>query len=154
MDLRPISSLIADACTNINHPVSALSDAAQNLAGKSLFSKLDCSKGYHCLQMADQRSVEMRAFNFASRTLPTKDLRRVSIELCPPFQVSCAKTWTNLSRLTAQNMDDIGIAAKKATDLARNIRTVFKWVCQAGLKLTIDNCHFGFRQLEFLETTI
>ena len=68
VDLRKTNSLIADDYTNNNHPVSTLSNAAQHLAGKSLFCKLDCSQAYHCLQVADQRSVEMLAFNFANRT--------------------------------------------------------------------------------------
>ena len=67
VDLRKINSLIAGDYTNNNHSVSNLSDAAQHLAGKSLFCKFDCSQAYHCLQMADQRSVEKLAFNFASR---------------------------------------------------------------------------------------
>ena len=74
VDLRKINSLIADDYTNNNHPVSTLSDAAQHLAGKSLFCKLDCSKAYHCLQMADQRSVEMLAINFARRSFAYKSL--------------------------------------------------------------------------------
>ena len=74
VDLRKINSLIADDYTNNRHPVSTLSDAAQHLAGKSLFCKLDCSQAYHCWQMADQRSVEMLAFNFASRTFAYKRL--------------------------------------------------------------------------------
>ena len=74
VDLRKINSLIADDYTNNNHPVSTLSDAAQHLAGKSLFCKLGCSQAYHCLQMVDQRSVEMLAFNFASRTFAYKRL--------------------------------------------------------------------------------
>ena len=37
VDLRKINSLIADDYTNNNHPFSTLSDAAQQLAGKSLF---------------------------------------------------------------------------------------------------------------------
>ena len=69
VDLRKISSLIADDFTNNNHPVNTLSDAAQHLTGKSLYCKLDCSQVYHSLQTADQRLVEMLAFNFASRTL-------------------------------------------------------------------------------------
>ena len=77
VDQRKINSLIADEYTNNNHPVSTLSDAAQHLAGKSLFCKLDCSQAYHCLQMADQRSVEMLAFNFASRTFAYKRLAQV-----------------------------------------------------------------------------
>ena len=55
VDLRKINTLIADDYTNNNHPVSTLSGAAQHLAGKSLFCKLDCSQAYLCLQMADQR---------------------------------------------------------------------------------------------------
>ena len=54
----------------------------------------------------------------------------------------------------AQNVDDIGIAANNATDLTWNIRAVFKCVRQAGLKVTIENCHFGVKQVEFLGRTI
>ena len=68
VDLRKINNLISDDYINNNHPVSTLVDAAQHLAGKKLFCKLDCSQAYHCLPMADQRSIEMLAFNFASRT--------------------------------------------------------------------------------------
>ena len=66
--LRKINNLISDDYTNNNHPVSTLTDSAQHMAGKKLFCKFDCSQAYHCLPMADQRSVEMLAFNFASRT--------------------------------------------------------------------------------------
>ena len=74
VDLRKINSLIRDDYTNKNHPVSTLSDAAQHLAGKSFFCKLGCSQAYHCLQMADQRSVEMLALNFANRSFAHKRL--------------------------------------------------------------------------------
>ena len=56
VDLRKINKLISDDNINNNHPVSTLVDAAQHMAGKKLFYKLDCSQAYHCLQMADQRS--------------------------------------------------------------------------------------------------
>ena len=54
----------------------------------------------------------------------------------------------------AQNVDDFGIAANNATDLTRNIRAVFKCIRNAELKLTIEKCHFGVRQVEFLGRTI
>ena len=41
--LRKIKSLIADDYTDNNHLFSTLSDAAQHMVGKSLFSKRDCS---------------------------------------------------------------------------------------------------------------
>ena len=66
VDLTTINTLIADDYTNNNQPVSTLSDAAQHLPGKSLFCKLEWYQVYHCFQMADQRSIEMLAFNFAS----------------------------------------------------------------------------------------
>ena len=50
----------------------------------------------------------------------------------------------------AQYVDDIGIAANIVTDLTPYIRAVFKWIRQAGLKLTMEKCHFGVRQIEFL----
>ena len=58
VDLQKINALISDDYINNNHLVSTLSDAAQPLAGKKLFCKLDCSQVYHCPQMADQRSIE------------------------------------------------------------------------------------------------
>ena len=67
VDLRKINNLITEDYINNNHPVSTLSDAAQHMAGKKLFCKLDCSQAYHCLQMADYQSIRMLAFNFASR---------------------------------------------------------------------------------------
>ena len=54
----------------------------------------------------------------------------------------------------AQYVDDIGMAANNATDLTRNIRAVFKCIRNAGLKPTIEKCHFGVRQVEFLGRTI
>ena len=156
VDLRKINSLIADDYTNNNHPVSTLSDAAQHLAGKSLFCKLDCSQAYHCLTMADQRSVEMLAFNFASRTFAYKRIAqglRRSVSAFSSFMREYLDPVVKADQY-AQYVDDIGIAANNATDLTRNIRAVFKCIRQAGLKLTIEKCHFGVTQVEFLARTI
>ena len=43
-------------------------DATNHLAGKNLFCKLDCLQANHCVQMADDLSVQLLAPNFASRT--------------------------------------------------------------------------------------
>ena len=124
VDLRKIKSLIADDYTNNNHPVSTMSDAAQHLAGKSLFCKLDCSKAYHCLQMADQRSVEMFAFNFASRTFAYKRLAQGLSRSVSVFSSLMREYLDPVVKADqcAQYVDDIGIAANNATDLTRNIR--------------------------------
>ena len=156
VDLRKINTLIADDYTKNNHPVSTLSDAAQHLAGKSLFCKLDCSQAYHCLQMADQRSVEMLAFNFASRTFAYKRLAQGLSRSVSAFSSFMREYLDPVVKADqcAQYVDDIGIAANNATDLTRNIRAVFQCIRKAGLKLTIEKCHFGIRQVQFLERVI
>ena len=152
MDLRKINTLIADDYTNNNHPVSTLSDAAQHLVGKSLFCKLDCSQAYHCLQMAEQRSVEMLLINFASRTFAYKRLAHGISRSASAFSSFMREYLDPVVKADqcAQYMDDIGTVANNATDLTRNIRAVFRCIRQAGLKLTIENCLFGVRQVEFL----
>ena len=156
LDLRKINTLIADDYTNNNHPVSTLSDAAQHLARKSLFCALGCSQAYHCLQMADQCSVEMLAFNFASRTFAYRRLAQGLSRYVSAFS-NFMRDYLNpvvKADQCAQNVNDIGIASNKATDLIQNIRAVFKCIRNAVLKLTMEKCHFGVRQVEFLGRTI
>ena len=74
VDLKKINNLITEDYINKNHPESTIPDAAQHMAGKKLFCKLDCSRAYHCLQMADYQPIQMLAFNFASRTFAYRQL--------------------------------------------------------------------------------
>ena len=144
MDLRKINHLITEDYINNNHRVSTLSDAAQHMAGKKLFCKLDCSQAYHCLQMADYQSIQMLAFNFASRTF---DYRRLaqglsrSLSEFSSFMREYLDKAINADKC-AQYVDDIGIAANDAKQLCANIRTVFECIRNAGLKLTLSKCYF------------
>ena len=45
-----------------------MADATGHFAEKTLFTKLGCSQAYHCVQRADDTSVQLLAFNFLSRT--------------------------------------------------------------------------------------
>ena len=127
VDLRKINALISDDYINKNHPVSTLSDATQHLAGKKLFCKLDCSQAYHCLQMADQRSIEMLAFNFASREFAYKRLAQGLSRALSAFSSFMREYLDKVIKADqcAQYVDDIGIAANSVTQLIRNIRAVF-----------------------------
>ena len=156
VDFRTINTLIADDYTNNIHPVSNSSDATQHLAGRSIICKLDWSKAYHCLQMADQRSVEMVAFNFAGRTFAYKRLaqgRSISVFAFSSFMRGCLDPVVEADQC-AHYVNDFGIAANNAADLTENIRAVFKCIHQVGLKLTIGKRHFGVRQVQFLGRTI
>ena len=155
VDLRKINNLISDDFINNNPPVSTLVDAAQHLAGKKLFCNSDCSQAYHCLQMADQRSIEMLAFNFASRTFAYLRLAQGLSRALSAFS-SFMREYLDIiikANQFVQYVDDIGIAAKDADHLIANLRVTFKCIQEAGLKLTMHKCNFGATEIDFLART-
>ena len=156
VDLRKINNLITEDYVNNNHPVSTLSDAAQHMAGKKLFCKLDCSQAYHCLQMADYQSIQMLAFNFASRTFAYRRLAQGLSRSLSAFSSFMRDYLDKAIKADqcAQYVDDIGIAANDTKQLCTNIRTVFECIRNAGLKLSMSKCHFGVKQIDFLGRTI
>ena len=156
VDLRKINNLISDDYIKNNHPVSTLTDAAQHMAGKKLFCKLDCSQAYHCLQMADQRSIEMLAFNFASRTFAYRRLAQGLSRALSAFSSFMREYSDRVIKADqcAQYVDDIGIAANDAEHLIKNLRATFECIREAGLKLFMHKCHFGATEIEFLGRTI
>ena len=99
--------------------------------------------------MADQRSVEMLEFNFARRTIAYKRLAQGLSRSVSAFSSFMREYLDPVvkSDQCAQYVDDIGIVAKNATDLTRNIRAVFTCIRQAGLKPEVKKCHFGVRQV-------
>ena len=156
VDLRKINNLISDDYINNNHPVSTLTDAAQHIAGKKLFCKLDCSQAYHCLPMADQRSIEMLAFNFASRTFAYRRLAQGLSRALSAFSSFMREYLDKVIKADqcAQYVDDIGIAANDADHLIKNLKATFECIRHAGLKLTMHKCHFGATEIDFLGRTI
>ena len=156
VDLRKINNLITEDYTNNNHPVSTLSDAAQHMAGKKLFCKLDCSQAYHCLQMADYQSIQLLGFNFASRTFAYRRLPQGlsrSLSAISSFMREYLDRAIKASQC-AQYVDDIGIAANDTKQFGINIKTVFECIRNAGLMLSMSKCHFGVKQVDFLGRTI
>ena len=156
VDLRKINTLIADDYINNNHPVSTLTDAAQHMAGKNLFCKLDCSQAYHCLQMADQQSIELLAFNFASRTFAYRRLAQGLNRSLSAFSSVIREYLDPVIKADqcAQYVDDIGIAANTTEHLIKNLRAVFQCIRKAGLQLSMNKCHFGVQDVDFLGRTI
>ena len=126
VDLRKINNRISDDYINNGHPVSTLTDAAQHLAGKKLFCMLDCSQAYHVLQMADQKSVQLQAFIFASRTFAYLRLAQRLDRLRSSFS-SFMREYLDKSIKAdkrAQYVDDIGNATNTPEELKNNLRVL------------------------------
>ena len=105
--------------------------------------------------MADQRSVETLAVNFAGRTFGYKKLAQGLSRSVSAFSSFTREYFDPVVEADqrAQYVDDIGMAGNNATDLTRNIRAVSKCICPALLKLKIEKCLFGVRQVDFLGRT-
>ena len=105
--------------------------------------------------MADQGSVELIAFTFASRTFAYRRLAQGLSRALSAFSSFMREYLDSVLKADqcAQYVDDIGIAANTTEQLIKNIRAVFKCIRKAGLKLTIDKSHFGVTQVEFLGRT-
>ena len=102
--------------------------------------------------MADQQSIELLAFNFASRTFA---YRRLAQGLSRPLSAfsSFIREYldpVNKANQCAQYIDDIGIAAKTPEQLTKNLQAVFQCLRKAGLKLSMAKCHFVVQEVDFL----
>ena len=74
IDLRRINHLLRHDYNNNNYPIPTMADATAHLAGKTIFAEMNCSQAYFSMQMADNLSVQLMAFNFVGRTFAFRRL--------------------------------------------------------------------------------
>ena len=116
--------------------------------------KIDCSQATHCLQMVNQRSVEIFSSNSAGGSFVSKKLDQGLSRSFSAFSSFIRKYLT--PDIKAEQWAQDGVfrtAANNDTDHPRNILAVFEWICKAGMKLKIEKCHFAVRQVDFLGRT-
>ena len=142
-------NLISDDYINNSHPVSTLTDAA----GKRLFCKVDCSQAYHCMQMAHQRSIEMLAFFFESRTFSYRRLAQGLSRASSACSSFVRENLDNVDRC-AQYVDYNRIAVNIADQLINNLRATLQFVQKARLNLSMNKCYFGATEIDFQGRTI
>ena len=136
IDLRRINHLLRNDYLNSMFPISNMQNAVYHFAGKKLFCKLDCSQAYHCVQMADDVSVQLLSFNIASRTYAYKCLAQglsKSVTGFSAFTRHCLDPCLTANVCT-QYMDDIGSGAENVTEIVRNLKKVIDCVRKSGLK--------------------
>ena len=154
--MRRINHLIKNDYDEHNHPVTTIADAAQHMAGKKYFCKLDCFQAYHCIPMTDEQSVQPFSFNFGSRTFA---FLRLAQGLNRSLSGFTSVVHEYLDRLVKadrcdQYVDDIGIAAHTPKDFITNLELVFQQLDKAGLKLSKGKCEFGQRQIDYFAKTV
>ena len=103
-----------------------MTNAKNQFAGKSLISKLNCSQAYHCVQIADGPSVQLLAFDFASRTFAyaylaqgfNKSVTRFS-SFVKHYLDSCLA-----ANVCTQLMDDIAAGVYKFDEMIPVLRKI------------------------------
>ena len=155
VDLLKLNTMKTDNYIINKHAVSTLTDAAQHMVGKNWFCRLDCSQTYHCFQMADQQSIELLTFSFGGRTFGYRRLAQGLSCSISAFSSFIREHLDPVIRADqcAQYIDDIGIAANIPQHLIKNLRAVFQCKREAGLKLSLAECHSGLQEVGFLGRT-
>ena len=136
VDLRKINILISCDYINNNHR----DRCCPTYGRQKLFCKLDCSQAYHSLQMGDQRSIEMIAFNFASRTIACRRLAQGLSRALSAFSSFIREYLDKVTKADqcAQYVEGIGIAANDAEQLINILRSTIKCIRKTALKPKIQ----------------
>ena len=152
VDLRPVNHLIRHDYNSNNFPISTLEDVGIHLAGKSLSAKLDCSQAYYAVKMADPLSVQLLAFNFASRTFAYTRLAQGLSRSVSAFSSFMRKYLDPCiaNDQFCQYVDDLGTAAHNFDELYSNLESIFYCIRCSGLKLSMEKSEIGVPNITFL----
>ena len=156
IDLRKINHLLRHDYSNHNFPIPTMADASAHLAGKSVFAKMDCSQAYFSMQMADELSIQLLAFNFGGRIFAFKRLAQ-GLNRSPTAFSACVNK--HLHACVASDrcfvyFDDLGSGAIDGDALIENLEQIFIKIKSLGFKLSIEKCEFGIPEINFLGHTI
>jgi hypothetical protein len=143
-DYRRLNTVTEDD----RYPLPSIQDFTANLAGCTIFSKIDLVKGYHQVPMAEE------------------DIPKTAI--CTPFGLfeyifmpfglkNAAQTFQRLMDRLFRHLpfvfvylDDILIASKDSTQHIQHLRLVFEVLQDAGLRINPAKCTFLVSSLSFL----
>ena len=155
-DLRRINHLIRHDYDDNNFPVASMAEAAYHMAWKVYFSKVDCAQAYHAMKMADERSMQLLAFNFESRvfayTRLAQGLSRSSTAFSSFIRHHLAADIA--ADRCSSFMDDICSATRTFAEHHDALDHVFASIGRAGLRLSMHKCEFGVSEIKFLGWTV
>ena len=126
IDLRRVNHLLKNDYVNANFPISNNADTTNHFARETLFTKLDCSEAYHCVQTSDDLSVQLLAFNFSLRTYAYKCLAQGLGKSVTGFSSFIRHYFDPClaADICTQFMDDIGCAVNNFEELIPTLKKI------------------------------
>ena len=133
-----------------------MTDATNHFAGKNWFCKLDWSQAYHCVEITDDLSVQLLAFNFASRTFAYNCLARGLNKSVRGFN-SIVQHYLDpclASNVCTHFMDDIAAGVNFFDEMIPALRKILDCLRESGLKLSAHKREFGTTKIDYIGSTI
>ena len=106
--------------------------------------------------MADDLSVQLFAFNFASRTFAYNCLAQGVNKSVTGFS-SFVKHYLDpclAANVCTEFMDDIAAGVNNFNGMIPALRKIFDCLRESGLKLSAHKCEFGTTKIDYLGSTI
>ena len=130
------------------YPVPHVQDFSANLAGTTVFSKIDLIRGYHQIPMATddiQKTAIITPFGLYEFLRMPFGLKNSA----QAFQRLMDTVCRGLS-FAFVYIDDILVASKDTSTHREHLHQLFQRLQEQGLVINIDKCQFGITSLDFL----
>ncbi|KRX54109.1 Uncharacterized protein T09_7795, partial [Trichinella sp. T9] len=130
------------------YPVPAVSHLLASLAGGKVFAKLDLAQAYQQL-VVDKKTADAQTIITHRGAFRVKRLQ-FGVSAAPGIFQGVIDQLTKGIPGVLPYFDDILIAAKDESILAKRLATLLKRFYDAGLRLNAEKCKFCLRRIEFL----